>query len=263
MPTVETPFFTDVHSFEELHVAMKANETAAEATDRGGAGGFHRNAFSAMVTTLCFFEEPLPLPANSDNGGGKAVVRATEGTPAKERRPKKGPGGTGGKACQPSEEGRNDSVRVSLVARVKGQGAADERPRSSASQTITLASWTFAPAVEEESQNHKRRRDEDGDVASAADEAASVLGSSTGERKPFIHAVSLTTPLLFRSDTDSVESLAVVAHTVPCAATAEVEGLSAEVKKLRRYTGLRRFTVRLCGVQRTELTKDQVVLLSS
>lgn len=273
MPTIETPVITDLRPFEELTVATKASSSSSA----GGAGAFHKNTFSSMITFLGFMEDyPLPEGAAEDAAAAASKLSKSKAAAAAAASGKKG-------KTAPSEDNPFDGVRVSLVARMGSSSGRKRNREDPQPGTFTLASWTFGPVTAGEAPPREPRRrnrhgaedsKEGGDNTSKEGEDA---GPYVNGGRPDVHKqyypVSLKSPLLFRSNDSNVESLAVVAHVVPAAELAvDSDGVAVVSptpveampgKRLRPYFGGRRFAVRLMGLQQTELTDHQVMLLTS
>ncbi|GET87443.1 hypothetical protein, conserved [Leishmania tarentolae] len=140
-------------------------------------------------------------------------------------------------------------IRVILLAHVQSpphQGSSTEH----FSKTVTLASCNF-------SSDRSPNGDTSNTLSSACrgkmGESVSTLPCTATRVEG---TVQFRSPLLF-SSSGNIQSLSVVAEDM--ATTAGSSGSSGSVK---RYQGSRRFGVRLHGVQRTFLTKEQVMMLA-
>lgn len=246
MPAVDTPFITELRPLEELSVA-------APTTPAATAAPMQLNTFTAIITAVTALEE-LPLADDAENlQKNRRSISKTKG----------------GDSHSISDA---DAVRVSLVANLgsatpaAGLAAENGVELPQNMRAVTLASFIFEPLPMSGGRRSKRCRD-DGDSDSGAE---AVEEKSTAPLA--IQQQLLRVPLTFRSDAETVRSLAVVAFTVPSEELANTQASNSgddaptapagKKNTGKLYAGSRRFTVRLHGVQRTALTEEQVLLLS-
>lgn len=222
------------------------------------------NAFTAVVTSLLFSSQPTPSleqqPAGA-RGRSKKAKRETEVAMGVGSGPQD-------RSASAKEPAGAERTVVSLVAilpqpQQRSDGAQGKRGATSLSESmkarqVTLASYAFydEECVESGATGVKK-------TPSANQASASSVGSASG-----IHAVpvKLASPLLFASAMTGIRELRVVVSRDVGAKEEKEEGGGKRGRGAAGGTGAaaaRTYSVSLCGLQQTQLTADQVSLLTS